>query len=157
MNGPEPGAMGEAGNPAKTPPLSIPAPVPRGDRPDADRETPNCRATVQFKVSLRTAVHLDCRQISSALGQAPSVVVTLAKGEIEATGAKALTLETECGSAGTWDSSELKLIGRATLGEGCDISLKAEVKNSDPEAENSSVTLTDLKNGETRPVPLQFP
>jgi len=159
MNGPELTETGGDNNPAKTPPLSIPAPVPRGDPPDADRETPTCHSTVQFKISLKPILHLDCKQLSAAVGtKAPLVALSLSEGEIEATATTTIKLETQCGSDGLWETSELKLGGQATLSDGCGISLKAKaVSPTNPDAEGPELDVEDFKNNESKEVSLQFP
>jgi len=145
-----------------SPPLSIPAPVSRTDRPDSNEARRLCHATVKLKVTFHRPIglmELNCTQLSSqAHFKTPTVTVTMTSGELDGTLGTETVHETQCRSDGAWHVSDLPLTGFVDLKDDCHISLNARVESpAVSETSDKTVSVEDFSDNEVREVALTIP
>lgn len=165
LSGAPSGATGEGGNLettsgetlSNTPPLSIPAPVPRTDRDEDAAKTP-CHVSVKFKVSLKRNVPVSCQQIATGeAARVPNIHIAIIKGLFEGPQGPEKDYETQCLSDGFWHSEEIPLEGILDLKGTCHLTVQAHAFfPGEGQLKSPVMTLEDFSENEVREIILSF-
>ena len=142
-----------AGNSANTPPLSIPAPVPRTERPeDSASDRPPCHAKVKFKISLKGDHLLTCNQMHFANDiPNPKIRIVVTQGHLDGFLGLEKEADTQCLPDGYWHSEEVPLSGILDLAGTCHISLEAQAQFSEgTQLKGQIVTVEEFEENEIR-------